>query len=447
MLFSEEFSQERYESEVSALFRRFPSVQDVPFADAYKPGLERMYAFAEELGSPQRSYRIIHVAGTNGKGSVSNMLASALSASGHVTGLFTSPHIEDFRERMRILDGGGMRMPDKEWVYGFIVRYREAFERLSLSFFEITTGMAMKWFAEQGADTAVFEVGLGGRLDSTNIVEPELCVITSIGLDHCDLLGNTLEEIAAEKAGIIKDGVPVVIGEALPQTRPVFERAAAAKGAPLIFSEDSLPWLWERKDGILASMDLRGHYQEKNLRTVLTALPLFAGGLDADVAADAIEHTAERADFHGRWEVLSDNPLTICDIGHNAHALRNNFRQLEEMGRPLIIVYAVMADKDLGAILPLMPEKAHYIFTSPATRRALAASELLGRFLESRKGAGDAEACDSVREAVGRAVSLSRTQGSGDPVIYIGGSTFAVSEAAPMFEGGAYIGKEQDFTY
>lgn len=433
-------SEERYNAEIAELFRRFPSVQNVPFANAYKPGLERMREFALELGNPQNDYRIIHVAGTNGKGSVSSMLASSLAALGMETGLFTSPHIRDFRERMKMVGSGGCRMPDKAWVYDFIVTYRKVFEGLSLSFFEITTGMAMKWFSECGASAVMLEVGLGGRLDSTNIVTPDLSVITSIGLDHCDLLGDTLEKIAGEKAGIIKRGVPVVIGEALPQTRPVFEHAASENCAPVHFAEDSQPWLWNSRGRILEAMDLQGSCQEKNLRTVLTALPLFVGNPDADKTADALVHTAQRTDFHGRWEMLCRKPLTICDIGHNAHALRGNFAQLEAMHRPMVIVYAVMADKDLDAILPLMPRAARYIFTTPSTARALPASRVMERYLSAGGDRSACEVCDSVPLAVDRAFSLAAAQESGDAVIYIGGSTFAVSEAVPLFRGGRYEG-------
>lgn len=435
------FSLESYESEVSALFKRFPSVQNVPFGEAYKPGLERMLQFSGLLGNPERQYRIIHVAGTNGKGSVSNMTASALGANGFRTGLFTSPHISDFRERMRIIDPDGHpEMVPKEWVYDFIMTYKADFEELSLSFFEITTGMALKWFADCGVDYVVLEVGLGGRLDSTNIVTPCLSVITSIGLDHCDLLGDTLEKIAGEKAGIIKPGVPVVIGESRPETRPVFLETAASNGSRIVFSEDSEPWLWARKDMIVSNMDLQGHYQEKNLRTVLTLLPMLGISPDEERTVAAIEHTAERMDFHGRWEKLCSDPLTICDIGHNAHALRNNFSQLAAMGHPLIIVYAIMADKDFDSILPLMPENAVYIFTAPSTSRALPASQILSRFTQFRGSGVSAEVREDARDAVRYAMDLSRTQDFRDAVIYIGGSSYLVSEVIPFFRDGAFTG-------
>ena len=307
----------KYEEKLSAIFSRFPSVQTSRFADAYKPGLDHMRQFAAILGNPQEQYRTIHVAGTNGKGSVSSMLSSVLMAKGCRTGLYTSPHLVDFRERMKV-DG---KMPPEEWVYDFLVEYGSVFESLDLSFFEITTGMVLKWFARMQCEWAVVEVGLGGRLDSTNIITPELCVITSIGLDHCALLGNTLAEIAAEKAGIFKEDVPAVIGEVLPETLPVFLDKALG---PLYFADPSGADLPE-------GMDLRGDCQRKNLATVLKALEVL--GIEPDM--EAIKHTAERTGLRGRWEKLRDNPLVICDIGHNAAALGPNFRQLESLGRPM----------------------------------------------------------------------------------------------------------------
>ena len=437
----ETFSQELYEKELAELFVRFPSVQNVPFSDAYKPGLERMCAFNELLGCPDSRFKVIHVAGTNGKGSTSNMLASALSAHGYRTGLFTSPHIEDFRERMRVAGPGTQGtaaaqvsdMVPKEYALDFILRWKSDFERLSLSFFEITTGMAFRWFADMGCDYAVIEVGLGGRLDSTNIVDPELSVITSIGLDHCDLLGHTLGEIAAEKAGIIKAGRPVIIGEDRPETRPVFEGKAAQTGSMILFAEDSQPSLWGDLAGIEGTMDLQGKYQVRNLRTVMTALDLL--GIADSLSEDAIVHTALRMDFHGRWEKLSDAPLVICDIGHNSHALTNNFAQLEEMmasGRydRLIVVYAVMADKDLDSIMPLMPECASWYFATPSTRRSLPSEKILEKYSAFRGSSEGLRAFGSVADTVSAALAAATSRS----LVYIGGSTFAVSEAIPYFK-------------
>lgn len=406
----------KYEEKLSAIFSRFPSVQTSRFADAYKPGLDHMRQFAAILGNPQEQYRTIHVAGTNGKGSVSSMLSSVLMAKGCRTGLYTSPHLVDFRERMKV-DG---KMPPEEWVYDFLVEYGSVFESLDLSFFEITTGMALKWFARMQCDWAVVEVGLGGRLDSTNIITPELCVITSIGLDHCALLGNTLAEIAAEKAGIFKEDVPAVIGEVLPETLPVFLDKALG---PLYFADP-------RGADLPEGMDLRGDCQKKNLATVLKALEVL--GIEPDM--EAIKHTAERTGLRGRWEKLRDNPLVICDIGHNAAALGPNFRQLESLGRPMTIIYAVMADKDLDAIIPLMPTDAKYIFVTPPTPRALPAEQILQRVEGVMGGKGVRNARLRAIPDVARAIAVALEESAPGDVIYIGGSTFAVTEAVKYFQ-------------
>ena len=322
----EPFSKKKYQDKVESIFTRFPSVQNVPFKDAYKPGLENMLRFEEILGDPQKKLRTIHVAGTNGKGSVANMIASALSACGLRTGLYTSPHLVDFRERMRIAGPDAVELVPEEYVYDFLCRYEADMDALSLSFFEITTGMAFKWFADKEVDVAVIEVGLGGRLDSTNVITPDLSVVTSIALDHCALLGDTLEAIAGEKAGIFKKGVPALVGEYVPRTRPVFEAKAAEVGCPLTFAEDVEPTLWSRRDEILRNMDLRGKYQWKNLRTALAAIdilrnmPGYSGLADSQAVVTAIVRTASRMGFHGRWERLSLQPFIIADIGHNPSA-------------------------------------------------------------------------------------------------------------------------------
>jgi dihydrofolate synthase/folylpolyglutamate synthase len=406
-----------YEDLVQDIFRRFPSVQKEGFKPgAYKPGLEGVRDFDKVLGSPSGAIKTIHVAGTNGKGSVANMLAAALSAAGYRTGLYTSPHLVDFRERCRI-DG---EMIPKEYVHEFLEKWKPYFEAENLSFFEITTGLAFRWFADSKVDVAVIECGLGGRLDSTNIITPELSVITSIGLDHCALLGSTLAEIAAEKAGIMKPGVPCVVGDTHPETAPVFD--AAAKG-PLVYADKAKPRLWERHKGILEAMDLQAPVQRKNLRTVLCALELlqqeFPG--DQDKFIYGIEHTAALMHFHGRWERLREKPLVIADIGHNAHALASNFKALKAAKRPLIIVYGIMADKDLDSIIPLMPRKAKYIFVAPDTPRALPAEEIKRR----AKGLRNTITAPSVKAGI----KMAMNEATDDTIIYIGGSTFVVAEA------------------
>ena len=436
-----QYSRQRYEDMISELFRRVPSVQDVPFKDAYKPGLERIGEFCRRLGNPQESFRAVHVAGTNGKGSVSTLLASSLAASGYRTGLFTSPHIKDFRERMRIAGspGGavvaGSKLVSRRYVYSFLNRYRADIEDLKLSFFEISTALAFKWFADKKVDAAVMEVGLGGRLDSTNILHPVLSVITSIGLDHCDLLGNTLGAIAGEKAGIIKPGVPVVIGEALKETLPVFEAAAARAGAMLIRADKAGPVL---KGRLLDEGDI-AEYQLLNIRTAECAIaalaPVFPALSQDSLTGTGIWEHFRRMGFRGRWETISASPRIIADIGHNPPALMHNFRQLGQLLSEgeydrLIIVYAVMADKALGDIIPLMPAGAEYIFTTPHTRRAMLSDDILRRFRDAGRRE-NAMAMDPVKKAVRKAVSMARRYKAEGlaPLIYVGGSTFAVAEA------------------
>ena len=483
------FSEDAYAQMLNELFCRFPSFQKVG-AGAYKPGTANM-EFADQLmGHPHRKYRIIHVAGTNGKGSVSNMLASVLSAAGLKVGLYTSPHILDFRERMRVVKDGSYELVSKEYVWGFVRQWKETFDHLDMSFFEITTLMALNWFADQEVDAVVLETGLGGRLDSTNIVTPVLSVITNIGLDHCDMLGETLPEIAFEKAGIIKPKVPVVIGESHPEIDSVFERKVLYTNLPetdfmgnrnvimslLTFADKVEPSMWDEREALLAAMDLKGEYQRKNLRTVLTALDVLATrslltpmtlspGRSADPSPDpemgecqlrltgsemleAIRHTAQRTGFRGRWEKISDHPHVICDIGHNEHGLRHNFSQLERMlaegeCSDLIMVYGSVADKDVDAVLHLMPENATYVFTQAHGKRALAAENVRERYLafcaETGRKSDDVHCCGTVVEAMElafrKAASLKEADENARPLIYVGGSTYVVSEAVAALNG------------
>ena len=479
-----EFSEEKYEEMLGKLFLRFPSFQK-DGASAYKPGIANMEFIDQLMGHPHKNYKIIHVAGTNGKGSVSNMLASALSACGLKVGLYTSPHIVDFRERMRVICGPEQRegtlytCVSKQYVWDFLHQWQDTFDHLDLSFFEITTIMALQWFADEHVDLVVLETGLGGRLDSTNIVSPILSVITNIGLDHCDMLGESLAEIAFEKAGIIKPKVPVVIGESNPETDVVFERKVLYTNLPepefmgnrpaimslLTYADKVEPLLWSEHESILLAMDLQGEYQRKNLRTVLAALTILEGicdifnGKTSQVALengvsetllgdnrrrciiDAIVNTAKRTGFRGRWEKLSENPLTICDIGHNEHGLRYNFAQLAKMqdgGSTLIIVYGSVADKDVDSVLHLMPEDAIYVFTQAQNKRALAADKIYEKYLQYRPEAVGKKVF--VRNTVADAVALAREiaakiiaeDKSAKPLVYIGGSTYVVSEAVTL---------------
>ena len=451
-----DFSESRYGALLEEIFQRFPSVQKTDFATAYKPGLAGMEAFCEALGHPERAFKSIHVAGTNGKGSVSSLLASALAGVGIRTGLYTSPHLVDFRERARIVAGDSFELIPKDYVFDFLTTWKPYFVEHDLSFFEITTGLAFKWFADAGVDAAVIEAGLGGRLDSTNVLTPELALVTTIGLDHCALLGNTLEAIAGEKAGIFKPGVPALVGESNPETDPVFDDKAWML-CPLTFADKVRPSLWHRRQDILKKMDLQADVQEKNLRTVLAAvdilkqIPGFKALADTEGILDGLVRAARRTGFRGRWERLSELPFVICDIGHNPQALQYNFNQLRryvEEGRcsSLIIVYGIMADKDLDGILPLMPADATYIFTAPQTPRALPASELLKRYTAFQGGRPSLRtyAADSVRQAVQMALQLAQTLSQQTnrsasaskpvpPLVFIGGSAFVVAEALPLF--------------
>lgn len=466
------FSEEAYDEMIRGLFCRFPSFQKVG-AGAYKPGIANM-EFADQLmGHPHRKYKVIHVAGTNGKGSVSNMLASVLASQGLKVGLYTSPHILDFRERMRVICGhekGGESffLVSREYVWNFVSQWKDMFDHLDLSFFEITTLMALNWFADQEADVVVLETGLGGRLDSTNIVSPVLSIITNIGLDHCDLLGGTLPEIAFEKAGIIKPKVPVVIGESHQETVPVFERKVLYTNLPepefmgnrnaimslLTFADKVEPALWDRHDEMLSKMDLQGGYQQKNLRTVLAALDVLSSGNMIGRTGvgpveptcfrtmEALIHTAERTGFRGRWEKISDDPYVICDIGHNEHGLKYNFAQLGRMKTEgkctdLIVVYGSVADKDVDSVIHLMPEDAIYVFTQAQGKRALPASVVYEKYrafcAEAERDAGEVHVAGSVAEAVSVAHEIAARIRSSEPesrpLIYVGGSTYVVSEA------------------
>ena len=402
----------QYEKKIEEIFARHPSVQVSGFnGRTYKAGIESMIAFDDALGHPWKSFPCIHVAGTNGKGSVSSLLAASLAGAGLRVGLFTSPHLIDFRERIKIV-GGHPTLISKEEVMEFLERYDE--EIKELSFFEITTGMAMWWFEKQKVDAAVIEVGLGGRLDSTNVITPILSVVTSIGLDHCAMLGDTRAEIALEKAGIFKKGVPALVWGHDKETDEVFEEYARKVGADLHFADEMVEPVH------LDGMDLRGEYQDANVRTALAALKL----LRVEANPDALRNTAKITGLRGRWEILRENPTVICDIGHNPAALALNFRQLEQYGKPLTIVYGIMADKALDDIAPLMPSSARYILCAPATPRALPVDELFNR-LSSLRPDLNLSMADSVSNAINQALA----EASPDSIIYIGGSTFVVAEA------------------
>ena len=410
-----EYTENTYNRLLEELFARHPSVQTVGFtAGAYKPGLDAMRRFDAALGHPAEQIRTIHVAGTNGKGSVSSMLAAALAATGLRVGLYTSPHLVDFRERVKLIGPDGWSLVPKEYVFRFLTER----DLDGLSFFEVTTGLAFRWFADEQVDIAVIEVGLGGRLDSTNILTPELAVVTSIGLDHCALLGGTRAAIAGEKAGIFKPGVPALCGQRDAETAPVFEAKAAATPCPLFFAEDF--------DTESFALDLGGPCQAENLRTALAALELL--GIDADGSVrEAVAHTAARTGLRGRWERLQEDPEVICDIGHNPPALEINFRRLQQDGRPLVFVYGIMADKDFDAIRPMMPGGARWFLVAPHGDRALPAAQLAARM----QGL-DCTVCGSVQDGVRQALDAAKEIPG--CIVYIGGSNFVVAEAIGMFD-------------
>ena len=415
---------DKYSQTVERLFERHRSVQTAGFSsDAYKPGLGQMFDYAAFLGDPQLRWRGVHVAGTNGKGSVCSMLAAALAASGLKTGLYTSPHLVDFRERIKVLPRAEMISQEE------VCEFLEGYDREGLSFFEVTTGMAFKWFADRGVDVAVIETGLGGRLDSTNIITPLISIITSIGLDHCALLGNTRAEIAAEKAGIFKPGVPALVWGRDPETRPVFESAAAAVGCPLYYAED-----FPVPEGF-PPLDLAGPCQDINLRTVLAALAILqdsngTAALNPGVC-EAIASAARITGLRGRWEQVLDKPLTICDIAHNPPALAVNMERLTALckaeRRPLLIVFGAMVDKDEDSVATILPQEAEYFLVQPSTPRAMRTGDLALKLKRN---------CFSVQPSVAAGVqaALERAKLLPDPIIYIGGSTYVVSEAISYLE-------------
>lgn len=431
-----EFTSEEYNRQIEELFDRHPSVQSGGFSPkTYKSGIASMEEFGRQLGEPWRSYRCVHIAGTNGKGSVASFLASALAAAGVRTGLYTSPHMIDFRERAKLLDGASLEMISREEVMDFLNRTQGI--TAGLSFFEITTGMALDYFRKRHAEWAVIEVGLGGRLDSTNIITPEISVITSIGLDHCALLGNTRAKIAAEKAGIFKRGVPALVWGHDKETDSVFEKISGEVGAPLYYADEIIPN--PVPEELLSKMDLQGEYQADNLRTCLAALLLLqkrtgiSTGVNGPISSmeralspalrEALQHTASRTGLHGRWERIMDKPEVICDIAHNPPALRRNFAALERSGKPLTIVFGIMADKDLDSIASLMPSRARYILCAPDTPRAMKVENLYAK-LSNLRPELDLQTAPSVKQAFREAVA----EAGDDGLVYIGGSNFVLAE-------------------
>ena len=426
-----------YGQTLDFLYHSLPVFQHVG-GGAYKAGPENILALEKELGNPHRKFRSVHVAGTNGKGSVSHMIAAVLSAAGYRTGLFTSPHLKDFRERIRI-DG---RMIPQEEVVRFIENNRGAIDRIGPSFFEATSAMAFDHFARHGVDIAVVETGMGGRLDSTNIIRPLLSIVTNIGYDHTQFLGDTLEKIAVEKAGIIKDGTPAVIGESRIETQLVFVDRAKELQAPLLFADQTYRVIEQtpltesqrfeienRLDGsrFTIDCDLQGIYQRKNILTALTALDVLNGSgglaLSPDQVRQGMASVVRTTGLRGRWQRIGTAPLIVCDTGHNENGIAEVSAQIaRQKYERLFMVIGFVADKALDRVLPLLPREAHYIFTKAAIPRALDENEL------SRRAAAyglKGECRPNVAEALKRA----RDMASDDDMIFVGGSTFIVAEA------------------
>ncbi len=379
-----------YQETLEYLFQQLPMFSRIGAA-AYKADLTNTIALCEALGNPHKKFKSIHIAGTNGKGSTSHMLAAILQQAGYTTGLYTSPHLKDFRERIKV----NGEMCEEGFVVEFTEKIKPLLEAIQPSFFEITVAMAFEYFVHRKIDIAIVEVGLGGRLDSTNIITPELCVITNIGLDHVQMLGDTLEKIAFEKAGIIKPGIPVIIGQALPQTKPVFEEKAATENAPIIFAEDKI-WVtgWDYTHHQIAitvadkhtderktyGLDLPGVYQTKNLPAVIEAahqLQLQGWKITEEHIAKGLAHTKKITGLHGRWDVVQHNPTVVLDVGHNADGLKLIAEQLElSTYQTLRIVIGMVKDKDVATAIALLPTYATYYFTKAQIPRAMPEDEL-----------------------------------------------------------------------
>lgn len=412
---------------------------------AYKPGLENTLRLMAHVGNPHEHLRAVHVAGTNGKGSTSHLIAAVLQAAGYKVGLFTSPHLISLTERIRI---NGQPIPETE-VADFIEQNRAFLDELQPSFFETMTALAFAYFVKEQVDIAVVEVGLGGRLDSTNVLTPMLSVITNIGYDHTEFLGNTLPKIAREKAGIIKPNIPVVIGETHPQTMNVFldrARECGILGDGLettdcrIWFADQCGYMRSRRLREAPDCELKGLYQEKNLQTAFVALQVLRNyvimglgdyGITKEAIREGFSHVCSLTGLRGRWEILSMKPLIICDTGHNSHGLQYVAKQLKELTNPHIwIIFGMVNDKDTDVVMQLLPqgERYHYVFTQPHTQRARSAQEMLEMWktVQSQSSAISIEEPSEAIEYV-----LNKTDET--DAIFIGGSNYLVGDAISRF--------------
>ncbi len=402
-----------YTEATEYLFTSAPLFQNIG-AGAYKEGLGNTETLDEHFGHPHRKYRTVHVAGTNGKGSVSHTLAAIMQSAGYKVGLYTSPHLVDFRERIRV----NGKMISQQRVVQFVEQERTFFEPLHPSFFELTTALALKYFEEEEVDIAVIETGLGGRLDCTNIITPILSIITNISFDHVQFLGNTLEAIAGEKAGIVKPGIPVVIGETAgnDSVRNVFLRKAEAAHSPILFAD-------EMYHEIVPSQ-LRGSCQEKNTQTILTALDFLREKLPTltdKAISEGFANVCTITGLMGRWQILAESPLTICDTGHNVGGWQYLSKQLESTPGTLHIVIGMVGDKDVSTVVKLLPTRAKHYFTQASVDRAMPVEQLAEIALATGLRG---ETFDSVHKAYAAA---KQSAGEGD-TIFIGGSTFVVAD-------------------
>ena len=403
----------KFEQYTEYLFSQVPMFQNVG-SDAYKEGLENTHILDEHFGHPHTQFHTIHIAGTNGKGSCSHTIASVLQEAGYKVGLFTSPHLTDFRERIRV----NGTMISEQYVMDFIDNERSFFEPLHPTFFELTTALAFKYFAEQKVDVAVIEVGLGGRLDCTNIITPDLSIITNISFDHVKFLGDTLAKIAGEKAGIIKNSVPVVIGETNPETTPVFVAKAKEVQTDIFFAEQYKP-----KESY--DYELIGYYQAKNKQTSLCAIEqLVKQGyhISKENIQNGLMHVTHNTGLRGRWQIVHHSPTVICDTGHNVGGITYTAQQLKEQKcNTLRIVFGMVSDKDVNSVLELMPKNAVYYFCQASVKRAMPHQQL--KKLAKQHGI-QGNSYKSVENAYKKAFS----QADPKDCIFVGGSTFVVAD-------------------
>lgn len=425
-----------YAETVDYLFNKLPMFSRIGAA-AYRKDLDNTWQLSEFAGNPERRFRSVHIAGTNGKGSTSHMLAAIFQEAGYKTGLYTSPHLKDFRERIRV---NGEFIAETA-VVDFVRRIAPKAETLDPSFFEISVIMAFDYFAQQNVDIAIVEVGLGGRLDSTNIITPELSVITNIGYDHMNLLGNTLAAIAFEKAGIIKPRIPVVIGEYHPETAPIFEQRAHEEQAPIRFADKHhyiSDWKYERHhlvaevaaspvadDKQYYTLDLAGIYQTKNLLTVLEAVHILKGRgwiLEQPIVERALKQVKKLTGLHGRWEIIHEHPDIAIDVAHNEDGVRQLLRQIEITDHEeLHLVIGMVSDKDITRVLSLLPRHANYYFTRARIPRALPEEELAAQ-------AGAAGLKGIAYPSVAEALSAAKAHARPKDLVVVFGSVFVVAE-------------------